>query len=50
MAQGIMVFRSVAEAMRAGYQVCERTDYGYLARTRTEQGYAMAIVILKAAA
>lgn len=43
---GMVVFKSVADALRAGYQVYDRTDSGYLVRTRTEAGWAMAIVIL----
>ncbi|MGD0475143.1 MAG: hypothetical protein ABSB70_18280 [Candidatus Velthaea sp.] len=39
-----MIFRSVAEALRAGFQVYDRTSYGYLVRTRTARGWALAIV------
>jgi len=41
---GIMVFKTLADALRAGYQVYDRTDHGYLVRTRTSAGWAMAIV------
>jgi hypothetical protein len=41
---GIMVFKTLADALRAGYQVYDRTDHGYLVRTRTAAGWAMAIV------
>jgi hypothetical protein len=41
---GIMVFSSVSEALRAGFQVYDRTSYGYLVRTRTERGWALAVV------
>jgi hypothetical protein len=41
---GIMVFRSVSEALRAGFQVYDRTSYGYLVRTRTSRGWALAVV------
>jgi hypothetical protein len=41
---GIQVFRSLAEALRAGYSVYDRTENGYLVRTRTSSGWAMAIV------
>jgi hypothetical protein len=47
MAQGITVFRSVADAMRHGYEIWDRTEYGYLARTRTARGYAFAIVVVR---
>lgn len=41
---GIMVFASLGEALRAGYQVYDRTSDGYLVRTRTTAGWAMALV------
>jgi hypothetical protein len=41
---GIMVFKTLADALRAGYHVYDRTDHGYLVRTRTASGWAMAIV------
>ena len=41
---GIMVFKTLADALRAGYSVYDRTDHGYLVRTRTASGWAMAIV------
>jgi regulation of enolase protein 1 (concanavalin A-like superfamily) len=41
---GIMVFTSVYEALRAGFEVYDRTSYGYLVRTRTSSGWALAIV------
>ncbi|HEY0394833.1 MAG TPA: hypothetical protein VGD01_10120 [Candidatus Elarobacter sp.] len=41
---GIMVFKTLADALRAGYTVYDRTDHGYLVRTRTSSGWAMAIV------
>jgi hypothetical protein len=47
--RGIMTFRSLAEALRAGYQVYERTDTGYLVRTRTKNGFALALVPLRTA-
>lgn len=47
MAQGIMMFRSLAEAMLHGYSIAERTDYGYLVRTRTKHGDAYAMVVVK---
>ncbi len=44
---GVMVFNSLAEALRAGYQVYERTNEGYLVRTRTDAGWALALVNCK---
>jgi hypothetical protein len=41
---GIRVFASIGEALRAGFQVYDRTDNGYLVRTRTQRGWALAIV------
>jgi hypothetical protein len=41
---GIMVFSSVSEALRAGFQVYDRTSGGYLIRTRTVRGWALAVV------
>jgi len=41
---GIQVFKTLADALRAGYSVYDRTEHGYLVRTRTAAGWAMAIV------
>ena len=46
---GVMVFKSIPEALRAGYQVYDRTADGYLVRIRTERGWALALVCCKAA-
>jgi hypothetical protein len=32
---GLMVFKSLADALRAGFQIYDRTADGYLVRTRT---------------
>lgn len=45
--KGLVVFRSLADALRAGYQIYDRTDTGYLVRTKTAAGWAMAIVTCK---
>lgn len=45
---GLRVFRSLPEALRAGYGVYDRTKSGYLVRIRTSTGWAMAIVDLSA--
>ena len=47
---GIMVFKTLADALRAGYHVYDRTDHGYLVRTRTAAGWAMAIVSCRSCA
>ena len=35
---GLMVFKSLADALRAGFQIYERTQDGYLVRTKTAHG------------
>src|SRR5579871_2354171 len=44
---GLIVFKSLADALREGYQVYDRTADGYLVRTRTAAGWAMALVSCK---
>lgn len=41
---GLLVFLSLAEAIRAGYQVYDRTSTGYVVRMRTPDGWALALV------
>ncbi len=41
---GLVVFTSLREALNAGYHVYERTERGYLARLRTDGGWALALV------
>jgi hypothetical protein len=43
-AQGILVFHSVAEAVRAGYQIIDRTADGYLVRARVDGHWVLAMV------
>jgi hypothetical protein len=43
---GLMTFPSLAAAIRAGFQVYDRTETGYLVRKRTPAGFALAIVDL----
>lgn len=43
---GVRVFTTLAEALRAGFTVCDRTPTGYLVHTRTSAGWAFAIVEL----
>jgi hypothetical protein len=44
---GLMVFKSLADALRAGFQIYDRTSDGYLVRTRTPNGWAIALVTCK---
>ena len=41
---GLVVFSSLREALNAGYHIYGRTDRGYLARLRTDAGWALALV------
>jgi hypothetical protein len=41
---GVVVFSSLREALNAGYHVYGRTERGYLARLRTDGGWALALV------
>jgi hypothetical protein len=43
----VTVFPTLADAIRAGYELFDRTPDGYLVRLRTENGYALAIVELR---
>lgn len=43
---GIVVFKSVREALAAGYQIYGKTDDGYLARMRTDRGWALALIVI----
>lgn len=47
MSQGVQVFHSLSEALRAGFHICGRYDGGYLVRTRTSKGWVMAMVEVK---
>ncbi len=44
---GLLVFKTLAEALRAGYAVYDKTKNGYLVRTRTSAGWALALVDLR---
>lgn len=39
---GIVIFPSLAAALSAGFEVYDRTAEGYLVRTRTARGWALA--------
>jgi hypothetical protein len=41
---GLVVFTSLRAALNAGYHVYERNERGYLARLRTDGGWALALV------
>jgi len=41
---GLVVFTSLRAALNAGYHVYGRTERGYLARLRTDGGWALALV------
>lgn len=40
------VFLSLDDAIKAGYQTYDRWEHGYIVRTRTAAGWALAIVDL----
>jgi len=39
----MLTFKTLAEALRAGYHVCDRYENGYRVRIRTARGYAFAL-------
>lgn len=43
---GILTFKTLAEAIRAGYSVYDRLPDGFLVRTKTDAGWALAFVRL----
>jgi hypothetical protein len=45
--QGLMTFSSLEQALRFGFHVYDRTESGYLVRTKTAAGWVLAIVDLK---
>jgi hypothetical protein len=44
---GLQVFKTVAAALRAGFQIYDKTEYGFLVRIRTSRGWALAVVDLR---
>ncbi len=44
MALGILVFRSIGEAQRAGFHVYDRTENGFIARTNKNGCWATALI------
>ncbi|HTU82563.1 MAG TPA: hypothetical protein VMF61_10560 [Candidatus Acidoferrales bacterium] len=47
MAYGVTVFHSLAEAVRAGFEICARTPEGYLARINLGGQWQMALVEIR---
>ena len=48
MAQGVLIFSSLADAIRLGYQIYDKTKDGYLLRTKNSDGlWAMALCQIK---
>lgn len=46
MNQGILFFRTIADALRAGYHVYDRClDGSHLVRTKLAAGWALAVVL-----
>ena len=43
--QGMLVFKTLAEALRYGFQPYARTAEGHLVRTQTPAGWALALVV-----
>jgi hypothetical protein len=41
---GLVVFKTLSEALRAGFEVYDKTEYGYLVRLWTANGWALAEV------
>jgi hypothetical protein len=41
---GMIVFKTLSDALKAGFELYDKTEYGYLVRLRTEKGWAMAVV------
>ncbi len=42
---GIMVFDTLAEAVRLGFRIYDRTPDGYIVQRQTESGRALALVV-----
>jgi hypothetical protein len=42
--KGLTVFPTLTQALRAGYHVYDRTPAGYIVRTRTAEGWMLALV------
>lgn len=42
---GIMVFHTLAEAVRLGFRIYDRLPDGYIVQRRSEAGMALALVV-----
>ena len=42
---GIMVFDTLAEAVRLGFRIYDRMPEGYIVRRETQSGLALALVV-----
>lgn len=42
---GIMVFETLAEAVRLGFRIYDRMPDGYIVQRQTESGLALALVV-----
>jgi hypothetical protein len=40
----MLVFHSINDAVKAGFQIYDRNDTGYLVRIKTSAGWALALV------
>jgi hypothetical protein len=43
-AAGILVFKTIDEAVKAGFHVIDRLEDGYLVRSRVENHWVLAVV------
>ena len=43
----ILIFKSLSDALRAGFQIYDRTQDGYMVRVRTQLGWGVAKVCLE---
>lgn len=41
---GLLVFRTLGEALRAGFQVYDKTERGYLVRAKIDGAWQLAVV------
>jgi Ca2+-binding EF-hand superfamily protein len=46
MASGVLVFRTLGEALKAGFQIYDRTPNGYIARAKINGYWQMALIEL----
>jgi hypothetical protein len=49
MSQGMRIFRSVPEALRAGFHIYDHVPKGYIARARIGNRWVMALIELTGA-